>query len=60
MSIVTVLNCLQFLTAYTSFDFLSPRWSPDLAGWNMLATAASALSFIVLFLADRWLRLNTK
>lgn len=42
------------------FDFLSPTWSPDLAGWSLLATvlllAVTALSFGL-----RWLlKLATK
>ena len=33
-------------TALYQFDFISPTWSPDLAGWSMLATL---LSFIATF-----------
>lgn len=28
------------------FDFVSPAWSPDLAGWSLIATAAFFLIFI--------------
>jgi hypothetical protein len=40
------------------FDFISPTWSPDLAGWSLLATIISALVCIVSFLADKWLKRN--
>jgi len=29
------------------FDFVSPRWSPDLAGWSLVLTAILALLFLV-------------
>ena len=32
------------------FDFLSPRWSPDLAGWSMLIAIISLATAVVLFL----------
>lgn len=38
------------------FDFLSPVWSPDLAGWSFVAAALSALLFVVFFVADKWLK----
>lgn len=31
------------------FAFVSPRWSPDLAGWSMLVSLLSALAFVVTF-----------
>lgn len=31
------------------FDFVSPWWSPDLAGWSLLVTILSALSALGLF-----------
>lgn len=31
------------------FDFVSPSWSPDLAGWSMLATILSAVVFVLLW-----------
>lgn len=36
------------------FDFVSPRWSPDLAGWSLLAAAALFLIFILRVLAGWW------
>lgn len=38
------------------FDFVSPAWTPDLAGWSMVATLGLAVIFIVRFILDRWLK----
>lgn len=38
------------------FDFISPSWSPDLAGISLLLSAVFALLFIVRFLLDRWMK----
>ncbi len=40
--------------ALYKFSFVSPRWSPDLAGWSMLAALLSGLLFIVAFIV-RWI-----
>ncbi len=42
--------------ALYKFDFASPIWSPDLAGWSLLAAAIFLLLFIVRFVLERWLR----
>lgn len=39
------------------FDFVSPRWSPDLAGWSMLASILFAVLFIVRFFMHRFLHI---
>lgn len=36
------------------FDFASPAWSPDLAGWSMVVAALSGLTFVV-WAALRWM-----
>ena len=36
------------------FDFVSPTWSPDLAGWSMLAAIVSGAFLVVRLLLDRW------
>jgi hypothetical protein len=36
------------------FDFVSPRWSPDLAGWSLVATVISFIGFIGSFLYYRF------
>lgn len=38
------------------FDFISPRWSPDLAGWSLVLTVLSLAAAIVLFATRWWLR----
>jgi hypothetical protein len=38
------------------FAFVSPRWSPDLAGWTMLIATLSLILAIVTFAVDRWFR----
>jgi hypothetical protein len=38
------------------FDFISAKWSPDLAGWSLVVAVLSGLAFIISFIADRWFR----
>lgn len=38
------------------FDFVSPTWTPDLAGISLLLAIACALLFVVRFSLERWLR----
>lgn len=38
------------------FDFVSPMWSPDLAGISLLLTSVFLLLFFVRFLLERWMR----
>jgi hypothetical protein len=37
------------------FDFASPRWSPDLAGWSMVFTALFGFLLVLRLVLDRWL-----
>ncbi len=37
------------------FDFASPFWSPDLAGWSIVIAIISGFLFIILFVSRRWL-----
>ncbi len=37
-------------TGLYEFDFASPTWSPDFAGWSLAATAIAGVAFIVSFL----------
>ncbi len=39
----------QVPPALYEFDFVSPTWSPDLAGWTLLATVLSLLAAALLF-----------
>lgn len=43
-------------SALYEFDFVSPSWSPDLAGWSLVATIVFALLFVVSFSVNRWLK----
>jgi hypothetical protein len=43
-------------SALYEFSFASPTWSPDLAGWSLVAAVVASLLFIVSFAADRWFR----
>jgi hypothetical protein len=40
--------------ALYKFDFASPRWSPDLAGWSLIVTIASLAFGGVLLALKRW------
>ena len=44
--------------ALYKFSFVTPTWSPDLAGWSLIATALSGLLFIVALIAKLWFRHN--
>jgi hypothetical protein len=46
-------------TALYEFSFVTPSWSPDLAGWSLVAAVLSGLLFIVTLLAGLWFRRNT-
>lgn len=42
------------------FDFASPRWSPDLAGWSLAVTVIAAAAAIVSLLARLWLKATVR
>lgn len=42
------------------FDFVSPKWSPDLAGWSLVATILFVLLFVGLWLLDTAVRRTLK
>lgn len=42
--------------ALYKFDFVSPRWSPDVAGISLFLSAAFFLLFVVRFTLERWLK----
>lgn len=46
--------------ALYKFDFVSPTWSPDLAGWSMLAAIVLWLLFIISLVTKLWFRHYTK
>jgi hypothetical protein len=42
--------------ALYKFSFVTPAWSPDLAGWSMIVAALSGFLFVVSFAVNRWIR----
>lgn len=42
--------------ALYKFDFVSPRWSPDLAGWSLVLTAVFATLFVLSVLLRRFVK----
>ncbi len=38
------------------FDFVSPGWSPDLAGWSIVLTVLLAFLTVTRIVIDRWLK----
>jgi hypothetical protein len=38
------------------FDFVSPHWSPDLAGWSLVAAGLLFLLFVSRLAVEKWLR----
>ncbi len=42
--------------ALYKFDFVSPSWSPDLAGWALGITGVVTLLLVIRFAAEQWLK----
>lgn len=42
--------------ALYKFDFVSPAWSPDLAGWSLLLAGVFLALFLIRFLTERWFK----
>ena len=42
--------------ALYKFAFISPSWSPDLAGWSLVAAVLSGLLFVASFAANWWFK----
>lgn len=42
------------------FDFASPRWSPDMAGWSIVLAIVFGLLFVVRFGLERWMRVKLR
>jgi hypothetical protein len=42
--------------ALYKFSFISPRWSPDLAGWSMVLAVSGLVLAGAAFIINRWLR----
>lgn len=50
----------QVPAAMYMFDFVSPRWSPDLAGWSLVAAIFFLLLALLRFIAGWWLHRATR
>lgn len=46
--------------ALYKFDFVSPRWSPDLAGWSMIVCILLLILTITRWTLGRWLKSATR
>jgi hypothetical protein len=46
--------------ALYKFDFVSPRWSPDLAGWSLVAAAVLLFLTALRFVSGKWLQTITR
>ena len=46
--------------ALYEFDFQSPFWSPDLAGWSIVASCLFFFLFVVRFILELWLKNRLK
>lgn len=44
----------QIPDALYKFAFVTPKWSPDLAGWSIVITLLSGLAFVVTFVRGRF------
>jgi hypothetical protein len=42
--------------ALYKFDFVSPQWSPDLAGWSLVAAILCWLLFIASLIVKLWFK----
>lgn len=42
--------------ALYKFDFVAPAWSPDLAGWSLVAAAFLALVILIRIVLEFWMR----
>ncbi len=42
------------------FDFVSPKWSPDLAGWSIVISFIFLVLFVARFTLEKWLKLRLK
>jgi hypothetical protein len=50
------INAPTVPTSLYEFDFISPSWSPDLAGWSLVAGVLLLLTLVVLVITDRWFK----
>ena len=51
-----VAKSLDIPAELYKFDFISPKWSPDLAGWSILAAVLSLIGFLKVLIIDYWFK----
>lgn len=54
----TIPQATSVPDALYKFSFVTPKWSPDLAGWSIVVALFSYLLFAVSFIANRWFKKN--
>jgi hypothetical protein len=54
------LNFQSIPASLYEFDFVSPSWSPDLAGWGLVAAVLFIGLFICLWIAEHFIRKRAK
>jgi len=54
----STLKFSQIPDALYKFAFVSPSWSPDLAGWSLLATILFGIAFVISFVVRWWFKKN--
>ncbi|MDB5164520.1 MAG: hypothetical protein JWL89_146 [Candidatus Saccharibacteria bacterium] len=52
----TAATAAPISDALYKFSFISPRWSPDLAGWTLVLTTLSGIAFVITLVVDRLFR----
>ncbi|PIZ61742.1 hypothetical protein COY17_03715 [Candidatus Saccharibacteria bacterium CG_4_10_14_0_2_um_filter_52_9] len=55
----TVAKPANIPDALYKFSFVSPRWSPDLAGWSIVVAVLSGTTAAFFFITNRWFRKHT-
>ena len=56
----TIPQATSVPDALYKFSFVTPKWSPDLAGWSIVVAILSYILFIVSFIANRWFKKTVK
>lgn len=54
------VNLPNIPDAMYKFNFLSPIWSPDLAGWSMIASGLSLILCVGSWLLEHWLKMSSR
>jgi len=55
----TIPEATSVPDALYKFAFVTPKWSPDLAGWSIVVAILAYMLFVTSFIANRWFKKNT-